>query len=187
MRTLEERIERLEKKIFKEVKLGNKEIGDTFELAGKTWKVLDKFGDKTLVWCLDNLGNRTFGSDNYWTDCSLRIYLHDEVLPKIKDEIGQENICGFARDLISLDGQTEYGTTADVISLLTIDEYRKYRHLIPNQGDYWWLCSPDSTKCNNDDRWIEVVSPSGNLSNRNCNGSFGVRPVLYLKSSIFES
>ena len=41
MRTLEERIERLEKKIFKEVKLGNKEIGDTFELAGKTWKVLD--------------------------------------------------------------------------------------------------------------------------------------------------
>lgn len=187
MRTLEERIERLEKKIFKEVKLGNKEIGDTFELAGKTWKVLDKLEDKTLVWCLDNWGDSAFGSNNHWKTCSLRMYLHDEVLSKIEDEIGQENICSFVRDLISLDGQTEYGTSTDAISLLTIDEYRKYRHLIPNQGDYWWLCSPDSTKCNNDDRWIEVVSPSGNLYCHSYGCSYGVRPILYLKSSIFES
>ena len=187
MRTLEERIERLEKKIFKEVKLGNKEIGDTFELAGKTWKVLDKLEDKTLVWCLDNWGDSAFGSNNHWKTCSLRMYLHDEVLSKIEDEIGQENICSFVRDLISLDGQTEYGTSTDAISLLTIDEYRKYRHLIPNQGDYWWLCSPDSTKCNNDDRWIEVVSPSGSLNFNICGNNCGVRPILYLKSSIFES
>ena len=41
--------------------------------------------------------------------------------------------------------------------------------------------------CNNDGTFVRVVSPSGNVCDDDCDGSFGVRPVCILKSNIFVS
>lgn len=103
-------------------------------------------------------------------------------------EIGLENIVPFERNLLSLDGQTEYGKCEDKVSLLTVDEYRKYRSLIPNTKDYWWwLVSPWSTPCNDYKRTVTVVSSAGNISDDGCSNNCGVRPVCIFLSSIFES
>ena len=195
LENLEKRIAELEKKVAgfagnKLVKISKSlGIGDTFELAGLTWRILDitDAGYKCLA---DKLVERTvFDSDcNDWRESDLREYLNGDFLKELESVIGADNIIPFERDLLSLDGQTEYGICEDKVSLLTVDEYRQYRKLIPNTNDYWWwLISPWSTPCNNIERSVAVVSSSGFIYGFDCNYDYGVRPFCIFSSSIFES
>ena len=163
-------------------------IGDTFELADTTWKILD-ITSAGYICLADSIEDMKFDSDsNNWGSSDLRSYLNGEFFEKIAAEIGSENIIPFERNLLSLDGQTEYGKCEDKVSLLTVDEYRKYRSLIPNTKDYWWwLASPWSTPCNDYKRTVAVVSSAGFINDVNCNSDSGVRPVCIFSSSIFES
>lgn len=163
-------------------------VGDTFELADTTWKILD-ITSVGYICLADNIKEMAFDPDSSnWESSDLRGYLNKEFFEKIAAEIGSENIVPFERDLLSLDGQTEYGKCEDKVSLLTVDEYRKYRSLIPNTNDYWWwLISPWSTLCNNYERSGTVVSCAGCINYYRCSGSRGVRPVCIFSSSIFES
>lgn len=164
-------------------------IGDTFELAGLTWKILD-ITDKGYMCLADKLEERMVFDDNVnkWHESSLRNHLNTEFLKLLSNEIGEDNIVSFERDLLSLDGQKEYGFCEDKVSLLTVDEYRKYRNLIPNTNDYWWwLISPWSTPCNDYKTSVTVVSSSGFIGNDRCNYNCGVHPFCIFSSSIFES
>ncbi len=163
-------------------------IGDTFEVADTKWKILD-ITSAGYICLADSIEERQFDSDSSnWENSDLRGYLNEEFFEKIAAEIGLENIVPFERDLISLDGQTEYGKCEDKVSLLTVDEYRKYRSLIPNTEDYWWwLVSPWSTPCNDYKKSVAVVSSAGIIGNLFCNDYSGVRPVCIFSSSIFES
>lgn len=124
---------------------------------------------------------------NNWVGSQLRGYLNTEFIKKIADEIGEENIVSFNRNLLSLDGQDEYGNCKDTVSLLTVDDYRKYRRFIPNIDDWWWLATPRSTKRNSYEYSVTVVSPSGNFRYNRCYDSNGVRPFCIFSSEIFES
>lgn len=163
-------------------------IGDTFELADTTWKILD-ITSAGYICLADSIEDMKFDSDsNNWENSGLRSYLNGEFFEKMTAEIGLENIVPFERNLLSLDGQTEYGKCEDKVSLLTVDEYRKYRSLIPNTKDYWWwLVSPWSTPCNDYKRTVTVVSSAGDVDGSNCINYRGVRPVCIFLSSIFES
>lgn len=163
-------------------------IGDTFELADTTWKILD-ITSAGYICLADSIEDMKFDSDsNNWENSGLRSYLNGEFFEKMTAEIGLENIVPFERNLLSLDGQTEYGKCEDKVSLLAVDEYRKYRSLIPNTKDYWWwLVSPWSTPCNDYKKSVSVVSSAGNIRGLNCNYDCGVRPVCIFSSSIFES
>nr|DAO70888.1 MAG TPA: hypothetical protein [Bacteriophage sp.] len=163
-------------------------IGDTFELADTTWKILD-ITSAGYICLADNIEDMEFDSNsNNWENSGLRGYLNGEFFEKMAAEIGSKNIIPFERNLLSLDGQTEYGKCEDKVSLLTVDEYRKYRNLIPNTKDYWWwLVSPWSTPCNDYKRAVAVVSSAGNVNDCLCNSINGVRPVCIFSSSIFES
>lgn len=164
------------------------DIGDTFELADTTWKILD-ITSAGYICLADSIEDMKFDSNsNNWENSDLRDYLNEGFLEKIAAEIGLENIISFERNLLSLDGQTEYGKCEDKVSLLTVDEYRKYRNLIPNTKDYWWwLVSPWSTPCNDYKRAVAVVSSAGGIIDSGCGDVDGVRPVCIFSSSIFES
>ena len=101
--------------------------------------------------------------------------------------IGEENVIEFERNLLSLDGQTEYGACKDFVSLISIDEYRTYRSLIPNFDEWWWMLSPYSTKCNEDSSYVSVVSPVGGIGFGIYYNGSGVRPVCIFSSTLFES
>ncbi len=162
-------------------------IGDEFQLAGTTWKILD-ITDAGYMCLAESIGNREFDSDdNNWKTSDLRSYLNKEFLEKLEEEIGKGNVLEFERNLISLDGQTEYGSCTDKMSLLTVDEYRKYREYIPNANKWWWLITPWSTPCNDYSSTVAVVSPSGDVNYCSYYGSNGVRPFCIFSSSIFES
>lgn len=181
------RVETLEKKFgVTHIPKGLK-IGDEFELADINWKILD-ITDAGYMCIGDSLGDKKFDENSSdWNESSLREYLNNEFYEKIAREVGRENIISSKRNLLSLDGQTEYGESDDFVSLLTVDEYRKYRKLIPNTGDWWWLVTPWSTPCNEYSKTVTVVSPSGNIGRNNCYDCGGVRPVCIFSSSIFES
>lgn len=195
-RTLEERLKEVEnevaqiKKEISKTKFYGKKIGDTFELIGIPWKVLD-ITEKGYV-CLAMepvIKNKKFGTGgNNWRDSNLRGWIHKSILPKIKEEVGEDKVIKFERNLISLDGLAEYGECLDEISLISVDEYRKYRDLIPNsKNEWWWTITPWSTKSNDDNAWMAVVSPSGYFYNYICNNCNGVRPFCIFSSELFES
>lgn len=184
---LENRIDKLESEKMKE-NLNGLKVGDYFEVAGTKWRILDikPCGYVCLSDVLEE--SRTFDSEtNNWKSSSLRKYLIKDFYKKIVDEIGEENILLFERDLLSLDGQTEYGNCKEKVSLLTVDEYRKYRKLIPNTSYWWWLITPWSTPCNEYERLATTVSPYGHFSDYDCNNRFGVRPLCIFSPKFFES
>lgn len=185
---LENRVAILEKKnATRKIPRGLK-IGDTFELAGTTWKILD-IGNYGYSCLAESIKEMVFDTkSNNWTNSNLRNYLVTEFLDKLKEEIGEDNILQRERDLLSLDGQTEYGKAYEKVSLLTVDEYRKYRSLIPNtEDDWWWLITPWSTPCNDYKTGVTAVAPSGSIGNSSYSYNVGVRPFCIFSSSIFES
>ena len=174
---------------FKKKHIGKPEIGKAIELAGMEWLILDKT-EKGYFAILNGFDGkeRTFDSDsNNWILSKLRNELNTRFLKKITDEFGENAVIEFDRDLLSLDGQTEYGHCKDKISILTVDEYRKYRKFLPNMDKWWWLLTPWSTPANGYSTTIAVVSPSGCIVCSSYYGVSGVRPVCIFSSSIFES
>lgn len=173
---------------YKKQHMEKPEIGKTVEIAGMEWMILDKT-EKGYFAVLNGFDGkeRAFDSDsNNWISSKLREELNTKFLKKIANELGEDAVIGFDRDLLSLDGQTEYGHCEDKISLLTVDEYRKYRKLLPNMPKWWWLITPWSTPVNDYNSTLTVVSPSGVIRNYCCCFSLGVRPVCIFSSSIFE-
>lgn len=178
------------KKDIEELKKGNKkepEPGKVIEIAGISWIILDKTEQGYIALTEKKIDSRIFGNDNDWKESEIREYLNGEFAEMIEKKIGCK-LPEFDRDLLSMDGQTEYSSCMDKVSLISVDEYRKYRRFIPNGKDgYWWTITPDSTKCNNDATYIRVVSPSGFININYYDISHGVRPFCIFPSSIFES
>ena len=198
---LEQKVDELERKLndglnelkvikakLEKKKYAGSKIGDTFELIGKKWKILDSSENGVFCLCMESLGDKTLDSKcNEWTSSNLRDFFSTEIYKKICEEIGTENVIEFERNLLSIDGQSEYGTCKDFVSLISIDEYRKYRSMIPNFEEWWWTLTPYSTKCNDDARRFAVVSPCGFVYDWDYGNFNGVRPVCIFSSTLFES
>lgn len=192
-KSIEKRVEELErivKNLQAEKNAGLRKglaVGDTFELAGLKWKILEitEQGYKCIAERFPE--SMKFGSNNDWKESNIRKYLNENIYEKLVEEIGEDSIIPFERNLLSLDGQTEHGTCEDKVSIISLDEYRQYRELLPNEDYYWWTLTPDTTKCNGNESWLRVVCPSGIFNGCSYNDYGGVRPVCIFSSVIFES
>lgn len=153
--------------------------------------VLDVEQDKILVLAKESIGNMPFdeGNSNNFPKGTLCKYLNDEFIKKLKaDGADTSALIPTTIDLTSDDGLKDYGETTQKIFLLTCDMYRKYRSVIPNLDDWWWLATAYSTESNGYADYARYVYSDGSLiSYIACIGLYGVRPAFYLKSSILES
>lgn len=153
--------------------------------------VLDVEQDKILVLAKESIGNMPFdeGNSNNFPKGTLCKYLNDEFIKKLKaDGADTSALIPTTIDLTSDDGLKDYGETTQKIFLLTCDMYRKYRSVIPNLDDWWWLATAYSTESNGYAYFARFVLSDGSLSYYYAyNGHYGVRPAFYLKSSILES
>lgn len=160
--------------------------GKTVKVAGMNWVVLDHIeGKGTLCLMEDILEERAFHIEdkegcNNWANSSLRRYLNSEFAARLLDR----QLAEMEVDLTSDDGMTDYGKTKDYIALLTADQYRKYRSLIPEADDWWWLATPWT--CNSaNSYYVRGVIASGTLYYYGAYiGSNGVRPALVFKESV---
>lgn len=92
-------------------------------------------------------------------------------------------------DLKAADGTREYGYYRTMIGLLTLEQYGKYKDIIPLAGCWWWLATPWET------RWpcppymgvsatAWFVYTNGSTGCSGCTNTGGVRPVLNFTSCI---
>lgn len=153
--------------------------------------VLDVEQDKILVLAKESIGNMPFdeGNSNNFPKGTLCKYLNGEFIKTIKANGADTSaLIPTTIDLTSDDGLKDYGETTQKIFLLTCDMYRKYRSIIPNLDDWWWLATAYSTESNGYARFARYVGSDGSLNYYYAyDGYGGVRPAFYLKSSILES
>lgn len=164
----------------------------TIEYGGLDCIVLDVEQDKILVLTKESIGNMPFdeGNSNNFPKGTLCKYLNDEFIKKLKANGADTSaLIPTTIDLTSDDGLKDYGETTQKIFLLTCDMYRKYRSVISNLDNWWWLATAYSTESNGYAYYARAVRSDGSLSSYRYAyyGYNGVRPAFYLKSSILES
>ena len=153
--------------------------------------VLDVEQDRILVLAKESIGNMPFdeGNSNNFPKGTLCKYLNGEFIKKLKANGADTSaLIPTTIDLTSDDGLKDYGETTQKIFLLSCDMYRKYRSVIPNLDNWWWLATAYSTESNGYAHSARFVNSGGSLNSLiACSGITGVRPAFYLKSSILES
>lgn len=161
----------------------------TFTVAGIEFIKFPAEGDRIPVMAKDILFRSRFGSNNDLRNSIVHQKMEADVLPKIIEAIGEENVLTFKTDLTTEDGLKPYGEMESKISLPTLDFYRANvatfdKHKV---NEWFWLATPESAQPHCDPDWTLCVAPSGYVCSVNCFSDNGVRPFLYFHSSIFES
>lgn len=147
---------------------------------GQTVVIADDFMEKDVVFDED--------TPNY-TESSLKERIERDIIPVVEADFGAFNLIEHEVDLTTVDMQKDFGTCLCKVRPVTFDEAREYNDLLVKEDlpDYYWTCTPWSTKKRGWGSSIAVVSPRGYFYYNCYYFNFGLRPVLYLKSDIFVS
>lgn len=179
------------KKLFPEgdTFVGELMPGDKFDYGNISWVVLDS--DKDGVLCLSEkivfVSRMCEKQDKavgfYETHIGQLFYkwsvLRDEPIFAFQD-LPREGLVLFNRSDRAEDGSGAYCQHSATISLLTTDEYRKYRKIIPKaEFDNWWTLTKPSV----DSILYVYIGQDGCLFNLNAfdSAKLGVRPLIKLK------
>lgn len=185
-------VEAIEKEDQKnKVMLKDIPVGGKFDTGIGRFIVLEQKENSTAV-ITEDLYREDVKFDDDCTDykkSSLRELCEGEILNEFVTEFGEDNICENEAGLVTVDGQEVFGKLLTKVRPVTFDEGRKYNELLVNKElpDWYWTCTPWSTKERGWEYSVAVVSPSGNVYDYNCRDSDGVRPFCILKSNIFVS
>ncbi len=163
--------------------------GETFTVAGMDFIKFPSVDGKTPVVMKEIAFRSDFGNNNDLRASKVLKRMQKDILPKIIEAVGEENVLTFKTDLTTLDGLKPYEDLESRISLPTFDFYRANVESFDkhNPGSWWWLATPESAQPHYRPSWIVCVSPSGYISNDNYGCDLGVRPFLIFNSSIFGS
>ena len=181
-----EKEDRKNKVMLKDIPVGGK-----FDTGIGRFIVLEQKEDSTVV-ITEDLYREDVKFDDDCTEyrkSSLRELCEGEILNEFSEEFGAENICTNEAVLVTVDGQEVFGKLLTKVRPLTFDEAREYNDLLVNKDlpDWYWTCTPWSTKERGWEYSVAVVSPSGDFNFDGCRYSYGVRPFCILKSNIFVS
>ena len=85
-----------------------------------------------------------------------------------------------------MDGTTDYGSSVDKVTLLTVDQCRKYRYTRPLPDEWEWTSTPVSTPGGWDEnkRYSYYLRTNGIVSSYYCTITLGVRPAFTLPSNL---
>lgn len=185
-------VEELGKALNKKEKtmLAKLAAGDEFVTDIGIFIVLEQTEEGTKVITKDIFKqNVKFGDSTNYKGSDLLKLCDSDIYSDFCEVFGEDNIITHTVNLTTVDMQKPYGTVECDVRVLTFDEARKYNNILVNKElpDWWWTCTPWSTKERGWEYSVAVVSPSGYVSNSLYNCDCGVRPVCILKSDIFVS
>ena len=170
------------------IRLSETKPGDTVIIAGREYNVLDtEFQGGVFCLAKEIAFDAAFdkGNCNNWATSSLRKSLNEEFRKEIEDEIGAEALIEIERNLTSEDGLKDYGACRDKVTLITCDEYRRYRYQIPNKDDWWWTATAYRTPYSSYSNRAWFVNTDGSLGISDAyDGYCGVVPGLCILSSL---
>ena len=170
----------------KDIDLLSLKAGHLFKTNNCEYIVLEQLENNQTAIIRKELLENTMEFDvnnNNWKTSSICEFLNKSYLEEIENVFGKDRIVEHTVDLLSLDGLDDYGMSIDKVSLLTIDQYRKYRKVLgENLDNWWWLITPDSTPSGDSARYVQCVDSGGCVDYDGCDCCGGVRPFFILKS-----
>ena len=165
--------------------------GTAFNYAGQRWVVLEHNATGTLCLTEKIVEDRAFddGNCNDFSKSSSLRYLNGPFLDTLIDAAGCSSAFLTSElDLTADDGLKDYGTCTVTIFLLTVDQYRRNRDVIPNADDWWWLSTAVSTAENGHEHSARLIVIDGSLGRNNAYYDYhGLRPACYLDSDLLFS
>ena len=176
---------------MKKIALKNAARGTAFDYAGQSWILLENDDGRALCLSKDIIETRAFdeGNCNNFAVASSKEYLNGAYLDNLLEDVNGPNaFLTTELDLTTDDGLKDYGTCTVTIFLLTVDQYRRNRDVIPNADDWWWLSTAVSTASNGYEHSARRVLTDGTLGgNVAFYGDYGLRPACYLDSDLLIS
>lgn len=179
---------------MKNIELRKVPCGETFTAFGEEYVVLDHVDGGVLsirkgIWkraAFDRGGNSNLAQ------ADMRDTLA-EYAEFLKSNGAKDSDLLIQRvDLKATDGTRVYGYLDCTVALLTLEQYGKYKEIIPKVDGSWWLATPVWT------RWLRspvtsstnrvwLVYSSGGYDYWYAGHSYGVRPVLTFGSCLLVS
>ena len=157
--------------------------GEEFVYNGIRFICLDIIDGNYLAitadcWCEKRFNEEYEDGCNNWEKSTLRRFLNEDVLVEHFDT---KHLVKQTSDLIADNGDKAYGTCEDYITLLTCDQYRKYRDYVPLFEECMWTLTP--WRCGTGDAYyVRLVNPTGAISSISAYYSIGLAPVCLFNS-----
>lgn len=168
-------------------KLGDLKSGTVFKVGKYEFIKLGDGKDTTAALCKNSIKEMKFGNCNDYSKSDIRKFINGDFRKEIEDEIGAKNLFSHTVDLLSLNGRKTYKCEKDKVSLITLDNYRRYRSVIPEFGNWWWTATPWSTTEDSYSSGVCYVDGGGCVGSCDYDFCWGVRPFCIFSSSIFVS
>ena len=136
----------------------------------------------------DTLFNSEFGSNNNYATSNVRKKIKECKFAKELEKEYGNRLVPITTNLLSMDGFDDYGVIeGDILALRTFDLNRECRRDIPNNNDWEWLATPNSTPSGYSSGDVRYVDSDGRVRCGWCSSCLAVHPRFVLKSSIFKS
>lgn len=154
-------------------------IGEHFTYEGIEWICLDIVGGNYLAITAEVWQELPFDVDNHnnWKESSLRRQLNNEFL----DKLNKKHLIIQTSNLIADNGDRRYGTCEDYITILSYDQYRKYRDLVPHYSEWMWTLTPWNCYSGTGG-YVRYIHPTGNIDHHIAYNSHGVAPACIFSS-----
>ena len=168
-------------------KLGDYKSGETVKLGKREYIVLGHGAETTAVVTKDIAKEMEFGKSRDYSKSYVRDYCNGDFYKELAEAVGKENIVPHRVNLTCDDGSNKGVTCKDNVSMLTAENYRRYREYLPALGKPSWIATGVTSLDKNYARCVCYVRSDGVLSWLGCGFAFGVRPFCILNSSILVS
>lgn len=168
-------------------KLGDVKTGETVKLGEREYIVLGHGAETTAVITKDIVKNMEFGKTGDYSKSYVREFCNGNFYKELAKAVGKSNIVPHRVNLTCDDGSNKGVTCKDNVSIITAENYRRYREYLPALGKPSWTATGVTTLDKDYARDVCYVCSSGVLSWDGGDYSNGVRPFCILNSSIFVS
>lgn len=154
-------------------------VGERFTYNGIEFICLDVIDGNYLAMTAKPWDKLPFDVNhkNDWRASSLRRVLNSEFL----DLLDRKHLIKQTSDLIADNGDKKYGTSEDYITILSCDQYRKYRNIVPLFNERMltltpWVCNSERAY------YMRLVGAAGEIVSNPASSSLGVAPVCVFSS-----
>lgn len=114
---------------------------------------------------------------NDWRKSSLRRVLNNDFL----DLLDRKHLVKQTSDLIADNGDKAYGTCEDYVTILSCDQYRKYRDIVPLFEEWMWTLTPWTCNAGTATS-VRFVGTTGYVYYYGATSTLGVAPACVFSS-----
>lgn len=154
-------------------------IGEHFIYNGIEFICLDIIDGNYLAMTAKPWTEIPFDTNNHndWRKSSLRRVLNTDFL----ELLDKKHLVMQTSDLIADNGDKAYGTSEDYVTILSCDQYRKYRDIVPLFKEWMWTLTPWSCGASSSS-FVRTVDTTGIVHYSHASNSIGVAPACLFSS-----